>query len=105
MQFADSNNKEVEREASRRNEGKVMPVGESISLASIGKWLVGLVLAPWLWHERKRVDKLTVKMSEKHFTKEETKEQIGLRLEPVHQKLDMIYDEVTKKRSYSRKTD
>ena len=82
-----------------------MPVGETVTLASIGKWLVGLILAPWLWHERKRVDALTSKLGEKHFTKEETKEQIGLRLEPVHQKLDMIYDEVTKKRQYSRRTD
>ena len=53
-----------------------MPVGETITLASVGKWLVGLVLAPWLWHERKRLDKLKEDVEKFHYTKDEIKEQI-----------------------------
>jgi len=68
----------MDKDASREVKGRVvMPVGETVTLASIGKWLVGLVLAPWLWHERKRVDELKEKLSEHHYTKDETKEQIA----------------------------
>jgi len=75
----------VDREASERDKGRiVMPVGDTVSLADIGKWLIGIVLAPWLWHERKRVDKLTKKLSESHFTKEEVKEQIKDKTTPLH---------------------
>ena len=70
-----------------------MPV-ETITLAGTLKWLVGLILVPWLWHERKRTDKLEEAMSAKHYTKDETKEQILLRLKPIEDKLDMIYDEL-----------
>ncbi len=52
---------------------------ETAGAVGILKWLVGLVLAPWLWHERKRVDELTQKLSEQnseHYTKEEVKEAI-----------------------------
>jgi septal ring factor EnvC (AmiA/AmiB activator) len=54
----------------------VMPIGESITLASVLKWMVGLVLAPWLWHERKRLDKLKEDVEKFHYTKDEIKEQI-----------------------------
>jgi len=74
---------------------------EAITLASVMKWLVGLVLAPWLWHERKRVDNLKEELSEhkaEQYTKEEVKEQIALRNKPIIDKLDMIYGELQKLR-------
>lgn len=57
------------------------------------KWFVGLILAPWLWHERKRVDALQKELSS-YYTKEEVKEQIELRNQPIIDKLDMIYKEL-----------
>ena len=62
-------------EADRERED-VMAIGESITLASVLKWMVGLVLAPWLWHERKRLDKLKEDVEKFHYTKDEIKEQI-----------------------------
>lgn len=52
---------------------------EAAGAWGIGKWLVGLVLAPWLWHERKRVDKLNDKLNEKlndYYNKQEVREVI-----------------------------
>ena len=80
----------MDRESPSANQGRVMPVGETVTLASIGKWLIGLVLAPWLWHERKRVDALTAKLSEKHFTKEEVREQIKDKTDPLHQDINEV---------------
>jgi len=66
----------MDRTSTRAYKGRIMPV-ETITLASIGKWLVGLVLAPWLWHERKRVDQIKEKLAEQHYTKQETRDQIA----------------------------
>ena len=60
------------------------------------KFLVGLVLAPWLWFERKRTDALEKKLSE-YYNKEEVEEQIELRNKPIIDKLDMIYNEICRK--------
>lgn len=61
------------------------------------KYLLGLVLAPWLWHERKRVDALQKEL-QGYYTKEEVKEQIELRNQPIIDKLDMIYKELLRMR-------
>ena len=61
-----------------------MPIETTLTLATIGKWLIGLVLAPWLWYERKRVDKLEKLISKQFFTKEEVKEQIKDKTTPLH---------------------
>jgi len=71
-----------------------MPVAETVTLASVGKWLVGLVLLPWMLYERKRVDALFGKMYRDYYSKEETKEQIHLRNKPLVDKLDMIHRDV-----------
>ena len=96
MQLTHSNNNEVDSETSRTVQGSVMPV-ETITLASIGKWLIGLVLAPWLWHERKRVDALTAKMADKHYTKDETKEKIEDKLAPIQTDVRWIRETLEKK--------
>jgi hypothetical protein len=69
------------------------------------QWLVGIVLAPWLWYERKRLDalksemkELEAKVNEKFLSKEEVKEQIILRNKPITDKLDMIYKELVSMR-------
>ena len=67
-----------------------MPVGEVVSLAAIGKWLVGLVLAPWLWYERKRVDKLEKIISSNHFTKEEVREQVNAKTDPLQEDMKEV---------------
>ena len=67
-----------------------MPVGEVVTLASLGKWLVGLVLAPWLWYERKRVDKLREDLTGLYFTKEETKEQIIGKTDPLQEDMKEV---------------
>jgi len=71
---------------------------ESAAAVGVLKWLVGLVLAPWLWHERKRVDKLKEELADK-YSKEEVKEQIDLRNKPIIDKLDMIYTELQRMRN------
>lgn len=72
-----------------------MPAAETIGAIGLVKWLAGLILAPWLWHERKRVDELDKRLAA-HYTKEEVKEQIMLRNKPIIDKLDMIYNELQK---------
>ena len=71
-----------------------MPVAETVTLASVGKWLIGIVLLPWMIYERKRVDSLFAEMYRNHYSKEETKEQIHLRNKPLVDKLDMIHRDV-----------
>ena len=61
------------------------------------KFLIGLILAPWLWYERRRTDALEKKLNQ-FYSKEEVKEQIELRNRPIIDKLDMIYNELMKKR-------
>ena len=100
MQFTDSDYTRVDRDTQRRDKGKVMPV-ESVGFAAIGKWLVGLVLAPWLWHERKRLDKLTEKLSESHYTKDEMKEKIEDKLAPI--KTDVRWIRETMEKEYGKK--
>ncbi len=73
-----------------------MPV-ESAAMAWLLKIAVGFILAPWLWYERKRVDKLALELAEQ-YTKEEVKEQITLRNKPIIDKLDMIYNELQRQR-------
>ena len=82
----------MDRTAPRENEEGIeqMPVGESVTLAALGKWLVGLVLAPWLWYERKRLDAVIKAMQEKHYTKEEVKEKIEDKLEPMKRDISWI---------------
>ena len=93
MQLADNNECTVVRRPQAEDKGiEEMPVGEAVSLASVGKWLVGLVLAPWLWHERKRVDKLTEALAQSHFTKEETKEQIKDKTHTLHRDVTEVKD-------------
>ena len=89
MQLTHSNNNEVDSRASTENQGRIMPV-ESIGLAAIGKWLVGLVLAPWLWYERKRVDKLEKVIAKHYFTKEEVREQIKDKTDPLHEDMTEV---------------
>ena len=75
-----------------------MPV-ETVAGIGLLKWLSGLILFPWLWYERRRLDALTVTLDRRlaeHFTKEEVKEQIMLRNKPIIDKLDMIYNELQK---------
>ena len=90
MQLTDSNHNEVDREASRRDKGiEVMPA-ETITIAAIGKWLIGLVLAPWLWYERKRVDKLEKIIAADHYTKKEVKEEIKDRTAPIREDMKEV---------------
>ena len=68
---------------------------ETAGAVGILKWLVGLVLAPWLWHERKRVDELTQKLSEQnneHYTKEEVKEAIKNQTDGLRSDVSEIKD-------------
>jgi len=91
MQPKITNYKEMGRNPPTKNKGRVvMPVGETVSLVSIGKWLIGLVLAPWLWYERKRVDKLEKTISASYFTKEEVKEQIKDKTSPLQDDLKEV---------------
>lgn len=84
MQLTNHNQCGVDKEASRAYQGRVvMPIETTITLAAVGKWLIGLVLAPWLWYERKRVDKLETLIASHHFTKEEVKEQIRDKTTPL----------------------
>lgn len=100
MQLADNNQCEVDRLASRETQGIVMPAVETLTIASIGKYLIGLVLAPWLWYERKRVDKLTEKL-EGFYTKEEVKEKIEDKLAPM--RTDLSWIRQTMEREYGNK--
>ena len=67
-----------------------MPVETTITLAAVGKWLIGLVLAPWLWYERKRVDKLEKVIAQNHYTKQEIKEQIKDKTDPLHEDMSEV---------------
>jgi hypothetical protein len=78
-----------------------MPVTE-ITVASLGKWVGGLILAPWLWYERKRFDKLKENIERHYYTKIEAVEQIELRSRPIIEKLDMIHNDVTMLRQAER---
>ena len=69
-----------------------MPVETTITLAAVGKWLIGLVLAPWLWYERKRVDKLEQVIAQSFYTKEEIKEQIKDKTDPLHEDMSEVKD-------------
>ena len=80
----------MDREASERNQGRVVMPVETIGLATVGKWLVGLILAPWLWYERKRVDKLEKVIAKYHFTKEEVKEQINDKTNPLQEDMKEV---------------
>lgn len=65
------------------------------------KWLVGLILAPWLWHERKMREQLQSQVdrhSENYFTKGEVKELIELHNRPIIVKLDLIHQEIQSNR-------
>jgi len=71
---------------------------ETAGAVGILKWLVGLVLAPWLWHERKRVDELTQKLNEQnndHYTKEEVKEAINDKTEGLKSAVSELSDKIT----------
>ena len=82
----------MDRTAPRENEEGIeqMPIGESLTLAAVLKWLVGLVLAPWLWYERKRLDSVIEAMREKHYTKDEVKEKIEDKLAPMQRDISWI---------------
>ena len=83
----------VHRTASQNQQGRInMPVGEVVTLASLGKWLVGLILAPWLWYERKRVDKLREELTGMYFTKLEVKEQISGKTDPLQEDMKEVRD-------------
>ena len=92
MQSKNFNQRSMDRETPRETPEGIssMPVGESISLAALGKWLVGLILAPWLWYERKRVDKIIESLRDKHYTKDEVKEKIEDKLEPMKRDISWI---------------
>ena len=79
----------MDKEDSGADQGRIMPV-ETIGLATIGKWLIGLILAPWLWYERKRVDKLEKLIAKQFFTKEEVKEQIKDKTTPLHRDMKEV---------------
>ena len=70
-------------------EGIAMPV-ETISLAAAGKYLLGVILIPWIWYERKRVDRLTQILAEQHYTKAEVKEKIEDKLAPIQTDVEWI---------------
>ena len=88
----------MDRTAPEENEEgiKEMPVGESITLAALGKWLVGLILAPWLWYERKRLDAVIKAVQEKYYTKDEVKEKIEDKLAPMQRDISWIRDHLEK---------
>lgn len=74
---------------------------ETVATFGVLKWLTGLILVPWMWYERRRVDALIKELREyksNNYSKEEVKEQIELRNKPIIDKLDMIYSELTKMR-------
>ena len=70
-------------------EGIAMPV-ETISLAAAGKYLLGVILIPWIWYERKRVDKLEKHIATKHFTKAEVKEHISDKTDPIREDMKEV---------------
>jgi len=73
---------------------------ELVAVGSVLKWLVGLVLAPWLWHERKLRESLQRQLDKGYFNKSEVKEQIELRNKPIIDKLDLIYQELVASRKH-----
>lgn len=83
----------VHRTTISHGKGNVMPVAES-SILALGKWFISVILIPFLWYEHRRIDKISDKIREEHFTKQETKEQIGLRNKPIIDKLEMIHEEL-----------
>ena len=91
MQLTDSNECSVDKRSSRAHQEGIeeMPA-ETVGLAAVGKWLIGLVLAPWLWYERKRVDKIIEVLRDKHYTKEEVKEKIEDKLAPMQRDISWI---------------
>jgi len=82
----------VDREASERTQGRIMPIETTLTLATIAKWLIGFVLAPWLWYERKRVDRLEKIIAQSHYTKDECKEQIKNKTTPLHHDMKEVKD-------------
>lgn len=81
--------KAVADQSTGKAKGIDMPAVETVTLASLGKYLIGLVLAPWLWYERKRVDKLTEQLKD-FYTKAEVKEKIEDKLEPMKRDISWI---------------
>lgn len=97
MQQSTPSHQTVAEEATAETQGRIdMPVGESITLAAVGKYLIGLVLAPWLWYERKRVDKLQDKL-DNFYTKDEVKEKIEDKLEPMKRDISWIREHLENK--------
>ena len=89
MQLTNNYKYALDQDAPAEAKGIEMPVGETITLASLGKYLIGLVLAPWLWFERKRVDRLQEKLDD-FYTKEEVKEKIEDKLAPIQKDVEWI---------------
>ena len=97
MQFKNNNQCEVDREASTTTKGRVeMPVGETITLASIGKWVLGVILIPWLSYLTWRQNKLKESLNKDFYTKEETKEKIEDKLAPIQTDVRWIRETMEK---------
>ena len=80
-----------------------MPVGESITLASIGKWILSVILIPWLGYLSWRQNKLKESLGKDYYTKEETKEKIEDKLAPIQ--TDVRWIRETMEKEYGKSTD
>ena len=67
---------------------------ETVAVWSIGKWLIGLVLAPWLWYEKKKREELQRQLDTNYYTKTEVEQQMDLRDNLVLVKLEVIHTEL-----------
>lgn len=63
---------------------------EPMSALELVKWVLGIIIIPWLWFERRRVDSIRADM----YTRDEVREQIGLRQQPLVDKLDRIHEDI-----------
>lgn len=70
-------------------------IGESTGLAAAGKWLIGIlkylwigVIVPMFIFLFRRQDKIKDDLQKTVYTKDETKEQIELRMQPMLQRMD-----------------
>ena len=81
----------MDRTAPRENEEGIeqVPV-ETISLAAIGKWILGVILLPWLAFLTVVQRKTTEDLKQNHYTKDEVKEKIEDKLEPMKRDISWI---------------
>jgi len=82
----------MDRESPREIKSGIssMPVGETVSLAALGKWILSIILIPWLAFLTLVQRKTSEDIKENHYTKAEVKEKIEDKLEPMKRDISWI---------------